>query len=350
MAFARPRSWLVPVVICLCVEPGLQEEVQEVSPGGACLLQKSNSVRKVSHMPSHLEPPASGVAATSPGNKSIVALTFCDSGFRQIWPTFYKCFLRATTCAGSGPCSMPDVQLVDLGMEENAATGEHCMRTSSLLQNAATSALPPNGVPPIIMSGILRVLSQGQDLFRIDADAFLLRNPFDLVQGTHPDAHIISSADIPGDWYREELYEAAHGGADPIGKKGFMLNTGLMYVRSTPLTIEVSQLAVELLGTVTTNEQIAFNEALLKYSCQWTMQDGQPMPEDKSFTQSRLNTEVIYADCDKGLRVVVLPFSVITRSDMDWSDQVAFHPGGPESYKFDSLPHADAACSAALPA
>eukprot|EP00406_Dinophysis_acuminata_P069223 CAMPEP_0179274692 /NCGR_PEP_ID=MMETSP0797-20121207/33668_1 /TAXON_ID=47934 /ORGANISM="Dinophysis acuminata, Strain DAEP01" /LENGTH=218 /DNA_ID=CAMNT_0020983175 /DNA_START=92 /DNA_END=746 /DNA_ORIENTATION=- len=214
-----------------CVDASLQAASP---PESDCLLQRS-SVRRA-----------------APDGKPVVALTYCDAGFKDIWPTFYKCFMRATSCSGAGLCSMPDVQLMDLGMDGHPeATGQHCTR-ASLLQVSEQNALTPQRVPPIIVQGISRVLSQGQDVLRLDADAFLLRNPFEIMRDAYPGAHVISSPDcafdgVYGDkwcgWYREPSYMSAHGGGDPLADLGFMLNTGLMYMRSAPVTLELAKLA-----------------------------------------------------------------------------------------------------------
>jgi len=242
---------------------------------------------------------------------------------------------------------MPDVQLVDLGMDEDGeATDQHCTGTS-LLQ------LPPPGVPPLILRGISRVLSQHQDVLRLDADAFLLRSPFGLVQDTYPEAHIISSADCAWgrgtssycDWYREPSYLDAHSGGDPLADRGFMLNTGLMYVRSTPVTIRVAELAEQTLPSVTSNEQIAFNEALLQYSCRWTRGDGQPIPEEPDKAVNVLREGPIFGSCAEGLRVVVLPWYVVTRAVTNFTGMLGFHPGGTMSNKLSTLPEVEAFCS-----
>merc|ERR1712224_308286 len=50
----------------------------------------------------------------------IVAITYCDSGFADIWPVFVKCYERALSCSVSGrgeACTGSKPQLLELGLD-----------------------------------------------------------------------------------------------------------------------------------------------------------------------------------------------------------------------------------------
>lgn len=279
--------------------------------------------------------------------KGIVAITYCDEGFKEIWPVFYGCYSQAMSCE-SGTCARPTIELLDLGLD-TSSDGTHCGPRASgvtLLSEGSRHSLTPPGVPLLISSAITRELMGGRDVLRLDADAFLLQYPFEKIRDNYPNAHIVSSTDCAWNgqqycgWYLDQTYLNHHGGHDPLADVGFMLNTGFMYLRSAPVTIEFAREAEEAVRSGnTTFEQIAMNEVLATRGCQWSQQDTSPSPGGVEALYL-LGNQPLYGSCG-GLNVVVLPYSVVTRTPWEMAGKIAVHPGG-EKLAF--LPNISAAC------
>mmetsp|Transcript_24438 Transcript_24438/g.70112 ORF Transcript_24438/g.70112 Transcript_24438/m.70112 type:complete len:333 (-) Transcript_24438:130-1128(-) len=186
------------------------------------------------------------------------------------------------------------------------------------------------------------------DTLHIDADAFLLQDPVRSTVIRYPQADIIAVVDCVHDksecpWYRSHEFLGRHHGEDPLEAQGFMLNTGFMYLRSTPATMHLLNRTIALTREGE-NEQVALNEALLDLGCTWTLPSGSPAPRGRAALDA-LQHGALNGTCSPGvgpllrrqpkLRVVVLPYSAVPRSDDPrhrrgrlTSAALAFHPGG----------------------
>lgn len=293
----------------------------------------------------------------------VVAITYCDSGFAAIWPTFMKCYEKALGCSEQNGTCGP--RLVDLGLE-NTKPGQsiqHCTRKhhepALVLQETSharagsgareVETVTPRSVPVLIANEMAQQLSRGNDVLRLDADAFLMSNPLHMLQEKFPDADIVSSPDcahIHGEycnWYQDRKFKRRHRGRDPFRRAGFMLNTGLVYIRSRPQTVAFAQdVARAIQSGRTTYEQIAFNEELHRRGCRWRFQNG--VTPKGTFTLDFLHKHSIIGTCAGGLKVVVLTYMTFTRT-MEWASKaVAFHPGGFTKDKLKKLPRISSLC------
>merc|ERR1712183_847275 len=127
---------------------------------------------------------------------------------------------------------------------------------------------PPLKIGELITRNLAEQLSLGHDVLHVDVDAFLLQDPMKLFD-QFPQADIISSVETVycnrrECWYWDDVFQRKHGGQDPFGAQGFMLNMGMMFVRSNPKTIRIAKAAEESVKAHTvSHDQIAWNEELL---------------------------------------------------------------------------------------
>lgn len=329
---------------------------------------------------------ADGAVGHQQEEKAVV-ITYCDRAFSRIWPVFHDCYNAALGChhtAGGGnrsarpsnSCLAADAALLDLGLEGSSAAAavprRHCLRPSvtkeapatahasrsrsySFLQTRSRRALarlPPATVSQRVTSGLLRELAAGRSVLHLDADAFLLRDPWPQLRGRFPDADIVGSGDCAGPgpgneycgWYINDAFRRRHGNNNPLWQIGFMLNTGLTYFRSNPRTLGLVQAAAKAVQEGrSTNEQTSINEALAEQSCKWSTEAGTPSPGHfKAYLL--LKSQAFVGHCRGGLKVVVLPFDVASRSLN--ASAMSFHPGGSIKAKEDMLPRIQKLCGA----
>lgn len=218
-------------------------------------------------------------------------------------------------------------------------------RGMALLQTGAR--LPSEKFSNLLMNEWAAKLAVA-DTLHIDADAFLLKDPARATTVRYPEADIVAVADCvhSGErcaWYRRRDYLARHRGQDPLKAQGFMLNTGFMYLRSSPATMHLMNHSIKLTHAGE-NEQVALNEVLLAKGCTWMTADGSPAPEGREAAKF-LETGTLHGLCkpaigskppESRLHVVVLPSGVVPREMMEDSfgngvvepQSVAYHPGG----------------------
>jgi len=328
------------------------------STQGCCpdisLLQQTLQVQQVL-----ATPPIKSSPELSSISQSVVVLTYCDAAFAPIWPTFIQCFANAVGCAleGTGVRCLPHKpQLLDLGLDPSA-TGHaptHCTRTKvpETKKGLVFSQLTPPTVPLLLMEGMFQQLSEGKDVLRLDADAFLFADPLKFLSGTFQHADIISSFDCVADpseycnWYVDGPFQRRHNGTDPLARTGFMLNTGLIYLRSNPKTIELARVTSEAVQSgISTFEQTALNEALVDLRCRWSVpeQGNRPAPGGQG-SKVVLGTTTILGSCDGGLSVIVLPYVKATRSMELAAGAFSMHPGRSMTDKIAMLPNISALC------
>lgn len=281
--------------------------------------------------------------------KNVVAITYCDVGFAQIWPTFIDCYKQALGCTvGIDPeaCGASKPKLIDLGLSHKPGqTGNHCSHTGmpswtkDKLPSPSHLELTPTGVPTLILENMLEQLSLGQDVLRLDADAFLLDDPMHIFE-QFPDADIISSPDfvqphtsgssqVCDSWYCDEAYKTRHPSDDPFGRWGFMMNTGLTYIRSNDKTTHLVRSATNaLISGRTTFEQIALNEELADLRCNWSEPEKLPSGGNASQNWHILVTTPLLGNCANGMKVVVLPYYDMTRTMEQAPRAISVHVAG----------------------
>lgn len=299
------------------------------------------------------------------GSSSVVAITYCDADFAPIWPVFKKCYERAFGCSTKGNesgCIEPQPRLMDIGLESPAPgkVSSHCVRTfapDSADVSLLSAAITPENVPLLIANAILEQLTSGHDVLRLDADVFFIRNPMHVLQKDFPDADIIASPDCthgPNNycgWYRDNAYNKRHNGSDPLADVGFMINTGIAYIRSNPKTISMTEAAVDALKTGrSTYEQVALNEELAERHCKWTTTDLEPLPGGfQSLALLFGSKATMLGQCDEGLKAIVLPYNRFSRAlptdvAKEGSVVLAMHPGGKLEQKIEMLPAISPLC------
>lgn len=237
--------------------------------------------------------------------------------------------------------------------------------TSEKLSYAAPSLLQISPaylqffLPKFIRDGLVR----GRNLMHLDIDLFLLKDPRPAFVDKYPNADIVAEADCasnPGcQWYITGAYKDRHGDTDPLAERGFMLNTGAMFFRSSSRVIDFFDeyiAAREALGPQW-GDQTLFNEVLLQWNCTWTKPDGSAAPAGHD-AYSWLQHTSLHAACagTRGLHthrqhgplnLVVLPYRVVSRSVGKVPDPqtVAVHPAGDKQSKDEVLKLAAAACA-----
>jgi hypothetical protein len=274
----------------------------------------------------------------SRSDKSIVSLTYCDANFAEVWPTFISCYKQALGCdqdMDPEVCGSSKPKLVDLGLSQQPGqTGSHCINTEPpnfQQESISLLELPPTGVPSVIVAGVLHQLSLGKDVLRLDSDAFLLDDPMHIFQ-SFADADIISSPDFVSqtccDWYGDDAFKIRHP-SDPFRKWGFMMNTGLTFIRSNAKTIPLVRRSLQALTSGrTTYEQTALNEELVDLGCTWTEPERLPSGGNSSQNWNVLVTTPLVAKCAEDLKVVVLPYFDMTRSLDQAHRAMSFHTAG----------------------
>jgi hypothetical protein len=358
-----------------------KQDLEQDTRGNSCL--QLSAKQKKTHV-DIFDGGQGSAPARANASARVVAITYCDAGFASIWPTFIKCYERALGCsldARNDGCGPSKTKLLDLGLELLPGQANiHCTRhgppavikpialddlspshtsdgRNSLQRSRQQQvmALTPNRVPLLIAQSILQQLVNGNDVLRLDADAFLLSDPLKTLQELFPDADVIGSPDCAYahrikycGWYKDRSYRKRHSGKDPLGRTGFMLNTGLMYVRSKPQTISLVQAAVRAIQSgQSTFEQTAFNEELYFRGCRWSLPEkGTRRSPGREPALRLLRTSSMLGRCRGGLNVVVLPYTILTRSlkTAKAGSAVAMHPGGHFSQKIELLPNISALC------
>lgn len=254
-------------------------------------------------------------------NRSVRVFTLFDARFRRIAKVWRDCIMKAIP----RPLSAMSVEAKELSK-----------KGLSLLQ-LGRSRLPTTAFSHMLVTEWAGKLKHS-DTLHVDADAFLLRDP---VRGTvvkYPEADVIAEVDCVYDkpqcsWYRRQEYLDRNKGQDPLQDRGFMLNTGFMYLRSQPATLQLLNRTSDLTRDGE-NDQVAFNEVLLTMGCNWTTSDGSPVPTGPA-AQEFLAENSVFGSCQSGmgadesqLRVVVLPRSVVQRQGPVGREALAYHPGG----------------------
>jgi len=279
-----------------------------------------------------------GKVESSASNQNVVALTYCDAGFASIWPTFISCYKQAFGCApdvGPEACGSSKPKLLDLGLSHQPGqSGTHCSHTGmpAWTKSKSLLELTPTGVPTLIATNILEQLSAGKDVLRLDADAFLLDDPMQIFL-KFPDVDIISSPDFVdpkfhGNWYSDEKFKSRHPSDDPFATWGFMMNTGLTYIRSNTKTIRLVRAATKALASgQTTFEQIALNEELADLGCKWSEPERLPSGGNASQNWHVLVTTPLMGECFDDFKVVVLPYYDMTRSLEQAPRAISMHAG-----------------------
>jgi len=203
----------------------------------------------------------------------------------------------------------------------------------------------------IIAKGIADQLEAGRDVFRIDADAFIMKSPIGEMRDRYPNADVVSSIDCVYDgadycgWYRTPAYHQRHGGLDPLADLGFMLNTGFALFRSNPRTVALARDAERAVRDGRSDfEQTALNEELVRRNCRWSTAAGELHSRPEQEALYRLH---FFGLCNFGLRVVVLPYDVVTRDANNATGKLAVHPGGTTEFKLTTLPEITRACAEA---
>mmetsp|Transcript_69380 Transcript_69380/g.206659 ORF Transcript_69380/g.206659 Transcript_69380/m.206659 type:complete len:327 (-) Transcript_69380:35-1015(-) len=224
---------------------------------------------------------------------------------------------------------------------------------------------PPSSLSRLLVNEWATKLATS-DTLHIDADAFLLKDP---VRGTtlkYPEADIIAAVDCVHDrpacsWYRSREYLQRNNYRDPLEAQGFMLNTGFMYLRSSPATIDLLNRAISLTNEGE-NEQVALNSVLLRLGCAWTLANGSRAPRGPA-ALDHLQGDTLHGRCNSSisspeqpqplLRVVVLPYSNVPRGeDVQYHRgtvmplSLAYHPGGGLEHKEQLLGHVRHMCMA----
>jgi len=356
-----------------------KQDLEQGTRGNSCL-QLSAKQKKT-----HVDGGQGAAPARANASARVVAITYCDAKFASIWPTFIKCYERALGCsldARNDGCGPSKTKLLDLGLEVSPGQANiHCTRhgppavikpialddlspshtsfgRNSLQRNRQQQAmaLTPNSVPLLIAQSMLQQLVNGNDVLRLDADAFLLSDPMKL-QELFPDADVIGSPDCAHargtrycGWYKDRSYIKRHSGKDPLAETGFMLNTGLMYIRSKPQTISLMQAAVRAIQSgQSTFEQTALNEELYFRGCRWSLPEKGNRRSPGREPALRLlleSTGSMFGRCRGGLNVAVLPYTVLTRTlkTAETGSAVALHPGGRLDQKIEVLPNISALC------
>lgn len=206
-------------------------------------------------------------------------------------------------------------------------------------------------MPLLICDGIIRELKKGNNVLRLDADAFLFENPVKLLEEAYPEADLVSSVDCAAskskrycDWYHNRVFWRSHRNRDPLARVGFMMNTGLTYIRSNARTIALVESAANALRKGKADyEQVALNEELVRRRCRWRSEDGHSSPGQMK-ALSLLGEKAMIGHCAGGLRVVVLPYRMMTRSLEAAPNAISYHPGGLTSQKMEVLPRVEAMC------
>jgi len=280
--------------------------------------------------------------ATAAAAMPPVFLTYCDAAFQPIFEVFHACFQAAM---GSDMVS----HLLDLGATDTGGCVPAPAGTAALVDATSSigSEVTPQGVPLVISKGIVDQLELGRDVFRIDADAFIMENPIHEMMERYPDADIVSEVDCAYQspkycgWYRDQVYMERHGGRDPLSEMGFMLNTGFVYIRNNPQTLALArdtQRAVQ--SGLSTYEQTALNEELVRRNCTWSSDTG-PLEGGR---HPDVRQHRVFGTCNDGLRVVVLPYATITRNSNEMTGKLAVHPGGTTEGKLAALPAVSREC------
>merc|ERR1719181_74597 len=87
------------------------------------------------------------------------------------------------------------------------------------------SSLPSLTMAYFIISKSLAHLENGLDVFHLDSDAFLLKDPVPLAMEQYPEADIVASPDcthaphglVPCDYYINDAFKRVHAdGKDPL--------------------------------------------------------------------------------------------------------------------------------------
>mmetsp|Transcript_100001 Transcript_100001/g.173523 ORF Transcript_100001/g.173523 Transcript_100001/m.173523 type:complete len:403 (+) Transcript_100001:59-1267(+) len=343
----------------VCTSESCFQKGARGTQGNSCL-QKASVLKKVSDSGEARDGPSRPTAeATLPNTHTeLVAITYCDAKFARIWQTFIRCYEKALGCEVSdGQQCQNKTRLLDLGLIDQDPGEKHCTRTRrpaiglSEMSNGVGSRLrlTPDHVPLLICDGIVRELKKGNHVLRLDADAFLFENPVRLLQEAYPDADIVSSVDCAAsprycDWYHNRVFRRRHRNRDPLARVGFMMNTGLTYIRSNARTVALVEAAAKALRKGKASyEQVALNEELVRRRCRWQSEDGHSSP-GRMRALALLGKKAMIGRCAGGLRVVVLPYRMMTRSLDDAPNAISYHPGGRTSEKMEVLPQVQAMC------
>jgi len=231
---------------------------------------------------------------------------------------------------------------------------------TSLLQAGHTqerTRLTPRGMVQFVMDSWISRASVG-DTLKSDTDVFVMKDVMTEMVNKFRDYDIVASVDCVAqdrngsswcEWYVNRNYTVRHRGRDPLADVGFMLNTGLIYLKSSAPILSLLNDTREL-SREGALEQLAFNEVLLQWRCDWRFENGALAPRGHD-AFAALRTQLLYGTCagpslaqlPKPLTVVVLPYAVVPRvrhgeeGDMG-PDSIAYHPGPTTLDKLQQLP------------